>query len=100
MMGGYNRTIQPAKAILETAGVLNLQTGDGGRVILAQVDYVFWIEKLAVKVSNVEKALALEQSVKGKELWVTGRVDSEAKTKFEGLGWKIVENAGSRLLDK
>ena len=54
-------------------------------------------EKLGDKVNSFEEALA-EQSISGdKELWLTGRIDKQARSELEQSGWTIKEDA-NRIL--
>ena len=98
MMGGYHRGIEAVQAIHNTLGVLNLQRKNGGRVLLAPVDYVFWTQKLAAKVDAIEQAFAEDASVSTKEVWITGRFDEAARRAFEQHGWAVIENATERLI--
>ena len=97
MMGGYHRNIEPAQAVHNTVGVLNLQRKTGGRVLLAPVDDVFWTKELAAKVDKMDQALAKNATVTSKEVWITGRFDGAARKEFEQRGWKVVENAENSL---
>jgi hypothetical protein len=100
MMGDYHRNVESVQEIHDTVGILTLRRKNGGRVLLAPVDYVFWTERLAGKVNRMEQVLAKDASVTSKELWIAGRFDDVAKNEFEGRGWKVIENANNRLLKK
>jgi hypothetical protein len=38
--------------------------------------------------------------IKGKELWITGTVDPQARSALEGKGWKVEDKIQDRLLKK
>ena len=88
MLGDYHRAVSPLESVRETAGVLHAVRKDGGVVILAPVDYVFWTEKLANRVDDLERKLAADGFGGGKSLWVTGRFDPTASAEFARRGWQ------------
>jgi hypothetical protein len=90
MMGQYYHNVVPAKAILNTGGVLNLQHKDGGRVVLAPVDYIFWTEKLEAKINSFEQGLSVDSFSGSKELRVTGQIDKDALGHFKRRGWNVL----------
>lgn len=98
MMGNYHRDIKPVAAIERTAGVLHLKRKDGGHVVLAPLDYVFWIDGLMNKVDAFDEALKQGAFAGAKELWITGRFDPVAKKELAKRNWDIVEDSQSRLL--
>lgn len=97
MMGNYYQNVEPVKAILDTKGVLNLQRKNGGRMVLAPVDYVFWTKKLEDRLNQYEVALKEISFGSTKELWVTGKIDKDARVEFERRGWKVKDKVNSIL---
>jgi len=68
-----------------------------GIVALFSIDYLPWTAKMAqmVKSANREK-----QAIAGSapiEFWITGRASKIAASNLNQSGWRLVENAGSRL---
>jgi len=98
MMAGYHAKIGPAERIQMASGVLYLEGKDGRLVLLAPVDYVFWTKKLEDKVIALERDLGNIPGTTGKELWISGRMDEGARAQFEKHGWKVQENAETKLL--
>ena len=97
-MAGYHANVAPAAKIMNIAGWPVLQRKDGGVVALAAVDYVFWTEELAGLLKDTEAALQQVQGVKGKEYWITGKIDPEARKVLSAHGWKVMENANKKLV--
>jgi hypothetical protein len=89
MMGNFHRNVEPLKAVFDTAGILNVERRDGGRVILAPIDYVFWTEKVATRIGELEQALAAKGFSGEKEVWVTGKFDKVALEELNRSGWKV-----------
>ena len=100
MMAGYHANVAPADRIRNIDGIVILQRKDGLLVLLAPADYVFWTKKLAERVNSFENKISKMTDISGKELWITGNLDTSARAKFESKGWKVTENANDILLKK
>ena len=100
MMAGYHANVAPADRIRNIDGVIVLQRKDGTLVLLAPADYVFWTKKLEERVKSFENQISKMTDISGKELWITGQLDTSARAKFESDGWKVTENANDILLKK
>ena len=100
LMAGYHAHISPAERISNIDGVLCLQLKNGGLVLLAPVDYVFWSKKLSDKLKSFESKIAGMKDIKEKQVWVSGKFDPKARAGFEAAGWQVKEDATSVLFKK
>ena len=98
LMAGYHNHISPAATISNIDGVLCLQLKNGGLVLLAPVDYVFWTKKLSDKLKSFESKTAGMKDIKEKQVWVSGKFDPKARAGFEARGWEVKEDAHKILL--
>ena len=51
------------------------------------------------KLANLDDKIRSMTNLGGKELWITGNIDSPALELFEGAGWKVTVNS-SNILNK
>jgi hypothetical protein len=98
MMAGYHAHISAAASIENIDGVLCLLLKNGGLVLLAPADYVFWTQNLSAKLTSFESKIAAMKGLSGKEVWISGRFGKAARAGFEASGWKVKEDAGAVLL--
>jgi hypothetical protein len=96
MTGAYHSRIAPVTAFVNLGGLPMVRTSKG-IVALFSIDYLPWTAKMAqmVKSANREK-----QAIAGSapiEFWITGRASKIAASNLNQSGWRLVENAGSRL---
>lgn len=71
---------------------------NGGLLLLAPADDVFWMKNLSVKLASFESKIAGMKGLSGKEVWISGRFGEAARAGFEASGWKVKEDAGLVLL--
>lgn len=100
MMAGYHSKIAPIERIRSINGVLILQLKNGHLVLLAPVDFVVLTKRLEDKVKAFENTISKMINISGKEVWITGKFDTEPRSLFESNGWKVKDNANSILLKK
>ncbi|PNU20450.1 hypothetical protein C2E25_06945 [Geothermobacter hydrogeniphilus] len=100
LMGRYHRNVDTVTAILDTAGILNLQDRAGRRIVIAPVDHVFWTEKLDAKEQKFRAASGGDADQARLELWVFGTMDPAAEHELKQRGWTIVDQADRRLPKK
>jgi hypothetical protein len=100
MMAGYHSNVAPVARILNTDGVLTVQTKNGALILLAPVDYVIWTKKLDDEVKSLDSSIQKMGSASSKELWATGKLEKTARAHFESNGWKVNENANDVLIKK
>lgn len=96
MTGAYHSRIAPVTSFVNLGGLPMVRTSKG-IVALFSIDYLPWTAKMAqmVKSANREK-----QAIAGSapiEFWITGRASKIASSKLNQSGWRLVENAGTRL---
>ena len=80
------------------AGRPFLKNRDGIIVLPLPVDYIFWTETVAAKLQALENALASIKDVKGKEIWINGKIEHNAATQFALRDWKIIQDANNKLI--
>jgi hypothetical protein len=98
LMTIYNERTKSVERFVEADGLPFLQSKNGTIVGIFPVDRVAWTQRFAEKERAVSEAIRKMPRVKGKELWIAGTVDQTARKALEGLGWKIEERFGEKLL--
>ncbi len=92
MMANYHRLITPAVHIGTISGRPFLKNRDDMIILPLPVDYIFWTETVAAKLQAIENGLARIKDVKGKEMWISGKVEHNAGTQVAERGWKIIQD--------
>ena len=92
MMAEYHRLVAPAVHIGTIGGRPFLKNRDDMIVLPLPIDYLFWTETVAAKLQAFENGLARIKDVKGKEMWISGKVEHDAGTQFANRGWKIIQD--------
>lgn len=85
---------------VSAGGVPVLLTKTGIILGMFPLDHVAWTEGFAQKAIAVSDAIQKMPNVKGKELWITGTVDSVARKELEDRGWKVEERLAEKLIKK
>ena len=98
MMAAYHRLVAPAVHIGTISGRPFLKNRDDMIVLPLPVDYIFWTETVAAKLQAFENGLTRIKDVKGKEMWISGKVEHNAGTKFANRGWKIIQDVSKKLI--
>jgi hypothetical protein len=97
LMAFYSANKGPVDRFVEADGVPLLQTMQGVVVGIFPFDHVAWTSRLDVKEMAVSAAIKNMPGVRGKELWIGGTVDSEARKALEARGWVVQEKAENKL---
>ncbi len=92
MMAEYHRLVAPAVHIGTISGRPFLKNKDDMIVLPLPVDYIFWTKAVAGKLQTIENGLTRIKDVKGKEMWISGKVEHNTRTQFANRGWKIVQD--------
>ncbi len=92
MMANYHRLVAPAVHIGTISGRPFLKNREGMIILPLPVDYIFWTEPVAAKLQAIENGLARIKDVKGKEMWISGKVEHNAGTQVAERGWKIIQD--------
>jgi hypothetical protein len=100
LMALYSAKKGAVERFVEANGVPLLRTSDGTIVGIFPFDYVAWTPSLDIKEMAVSDAVKKMPGVKGKELWIGGMVDPEARKALEARGWAVEEKLVERLLKK
>ena len=98
MMAAYHRLVAPAVHIGTISGRPFLKNRDDMIVLPLPVDYIFWTETVAAKLQAFENGLTRIKDVKGKEMWISGKVEHNAGTQFANRGWKIIQDVNKKLI--
>jgi hypothetical protein len=75
-----------------------LKTVNGKIIGIFPFDYVAWTALFERRVLTATEAIKGMPGVRGKEFWVTGRVDPVVRKALEKKGWKVEELIEQRLL--
>ena len=97
LMALYSANKGYADRFVEASGVPLLQTKQGIVVGLFPFDHVAWTSNLDMKEMAVSAAIKKMPGVKGKELWIEGTVDPEARKALEDRGWVVTEKLAEKL---
>jgi len=92
MMAEYHHKIAPAVEIGVISGSPFIKNKENFVVLPLAADYIFWTEAVSIRLAALEQDLGRIKDVKGKEIWVLGSIDTEAKTQLENHGWTIFQN--------
>ncbi len=98
MMAGYNAHVAPVEQIVIIDGTLHVKTQSGLVVLISSVDYLFWTAKVKEKMNRLDEQIGAMAGVNGKELWISGEIDTNAKEMFARRKWKVVDNANTELI--
>ncbi len=98
MMAGYHAHVAPVVRVRLVGEVPVLEREDGGIVVLGADDYVFWTQHLSDTLKSIEGDLERMQGVKGKEYWLTGKMDPPLREYLSARGWLVAEEASERLI--
>ncbi|MHA1165120.1 MAG: hypothetical protein ACTSP0_05990 [Alphaproteobacteria bacterium] len=96
MTRAYHAKIAPITAFVNLGGVPMVRTANGV-VGLFSIDFLPWTNKFA---SMVKSANRDKQAIAGSapiEFWITGRASRKTASNLKKNGWRLIENAGSRL---
>ena len=92
MMADYHNKI----AQIDHLGTLGkrpfLKSKDGIVVLPLPFDYILWTQEFSAKLTAFENGLTRIKNVKGKEVWVLGKVEPSAGAQITGAGWKIFQD--------
>lgn len=89
LMGLYNEKRGTVQRFVDADNLPLLQKKDGTVVAVLPLDYLAWTERFANKEKAVSEAIRKIPRVKGKEMFVVGSVNPQAKRALEARGWKV-----------
>lgn len=98
MMAGYNTEVSPVSSIERIGGTPYLMKKDGTAVLVLPLDFIFRTKQVASKLKTIDSGLEKTGGITAKELWITGKVDKDARKMLTDAGWKITESTAERLL--
>ena len=58
-------------------------------VIQAPLDHLLWTEPLGTIIASIDEAVSASETIKGKQVWLTGTVSDRSKSELENRGWKV-----------
>jgi hypothetical protein len=97
LMALYSANKGSVDRVVEAGGVPLIQTRQGIVVGIFPFDHVAWTAHLDMKEMAVSAAIKKMPGVRGKELWIVGTVDPEARKALELRGWVVQEKAEINL---
>jgi len=100
LMELYQEKEGSVASIIDADGTPLLKTKNGKIVGIFPLDYIAWTASLERKEAGISAALQALPGITGKELWIMGKVDAQARKALEKRGWKIEDNVQERFLKK
>ena len=97
MMSEYNKKIAAAEKIVDINGSSFLVLKDGTIVGLVPLDHVAWTLPLWRKIETIKKEMKDSQRTAGKEIWLEGTIDPQARKALAKEGWVVKANVGDKL---
>lgn len=98
MMAGYHANINPVEQIIDIDGTLHVLTKSGAVALISPVDYVFLTARVENKLNRLDERINTMGESRGKEIWITGKMDGKALDSFRERGWKVREDAAVELI--
>ena len=95
MMADYHRLVAPAVHMGMISGRPFLTNRAGILVLPLPVDYIFWTQPVAAKLQLIDNGIARISGLRGKTLWLGGRIENRAGIEFTRRGWKLVQNVNA-----
>jgi hypothetical protein len=96
----YNDREKSIASFVDANEVPMLLTKSGVVVGIFPLDHVAWTAGFGQKLLAVSSAIKEMQGVTGKELWITGTVDTFARKALENSGWKVQDKYQEQILTK
>jgi hypothetical protein len=100
LMGLYNEKEKSVASFVDCNGIPVLLMKSGVVVGIFPLDHMGWTAGVAQKLMAVSSAIKEMQGVTGKEIWITGTVDSVARKALESSGWKVQDKYQEQILTK
>lgn len=100
LMAQYFEKTRNVDRFVSAGGVPVLLTKSRVAVGIFPLDHIAWTAGFAQRGMAVSDAIQNMSGVNGKELWITGTVDSGARKALEERGWKVEDRVMERLLKK
>jgi hypothetical protein len=100
LMELYNEKSGPVATFINANGTPFLLTKEGKAIGIFPLDYIAWTPRLSQKEATISAALQAMPGISGKELWIMGKVDAEARKALERRGWKVEDNIQERFFKK
>ncbi|MBL0712462.1 MAG: hypothetical protein JJV98_02065 [Desulfosarcina sp.] len=97
MTAGYHKHISPLKRLAPIARLARAEKKDGTIVVVLPGDHIIWSEKVAGLTGSLMEKEKISKG-RGLEVWVSGDFSTMARSKFEGMGWKVHTKVRSKLL--
>ena len=97
MTAGYHKHISPLKHLTPIARLARAEKKDGTIVVVLPSDHILWSEKLAGLTGSLLEEAKRSKGT-GLEFWVSGDFSTMARSKLEGMGWKLHTKVQSQLL--
>ncbi|RUM92054.1 MAG: hypothetical protein DSZ23_01075 [Thermodesulfatator sp.] len=92
MMAKYHSSYARARRIGLASGIPYLVNDANVAVFQLPLDYVFWTRHVAAKLSDIDKDLHNLTGIRAKEMWLSGKMDTDAQRQFSRRGWTVVQD--------
>jgi hypothetical protein len=97
MTAGYHKHISPLKRLAPIARLARAEKKDGTIVVVLPGDHIIWSEKVAGLTGSLMEKEKISKGT-GLEVWVSGDFSTMARSKLEGMGWKVHTKVRNKLL--
>jgi len=97
MTAGYHKHISPLKHLTPVGRLARAEKKDGTIVVILPSDHIIWSEKVAGLTGSLMEKAKISKGM-GLEFWVSGDFSTMARSKLEGMGWKVHTKVRSKLL--
>ncbi len=92
MLADYHRLVAPAEFMGMISGLPFITNKAGILIMPLPVDYIFWTRSVAAKLQTIDNGIAKLMGIRGKSVWISGRIEQRAGSEFARRGWKVVQN--------
>lgn len=97
MTAGYHKNISPLKHLTRLARLARAEKEDGTIVLILPTDHIIWSGKVSGLTGSLTEKAKISRGVR-LEIWISGDFSAMARSKLEGMGWKVHTKVRSKLL--
>jgi hypothetical protein len=100
MIGRFHREVGGVESLVKIDRTLFVKTQRGAYVGLFPIDRIAYDAEMVTKLDLVDRAIAARPGVRGKQLWVGGPVEPEARALLQKRGWVVYDHQFEHLRGK
>ncbi len=91
MIGQFQSQQGDVESLVRIDRSLFVKTKHGTYIGLFPIDRISYDEEMAVKLDVLDQELARQPGFRGKELWIGGPIEAEARALLEHHGWRVYD---------